>query len=247
VSILQILMPMGGLGRRFRDVGVNTPKPLIPVLGVPMFKRALASFDAYEGKKTLIVVVREDADREFDLAKLVTEAQPSATVVMLDHDTRGAVETCMAAEDVLDPDLPLVIMDCDIAFSSPSYFQAIEEAVSGGGMDGLLLTFNSTDPRYSFAELDETGRVIRTAEKEPISANALMGAYFFTRAATFLRGAKALMDRQISEQMKEYYVSLVFNELIESGLAVGSASGDLYSFGTPEELARFEAGDKSFT
>jgi NDP-sugar pyrophosphorylase family protein len=238
-------MPMGGLGRRFRDAGVDTPKPLIPVLGVPMFKRALASFDTYEGEKRLIVVVREDSDRDFELAGLVKQAQPSANVVMLDHDTRGAVETCLAAEAALDPDLPLVIMDCDIAFSSPAYFEAIDKAVAGGGVDGLLLTFSSSDPRYSFAELDGTGRVIRTAEKEPISSNALMGAYFFTRAETFLGGAKTLMHKQISEQMKEYYVSLVFNELIASGLAVRSASGELSSFGTPEELARFEA--KSIT
>lgn len=207
-----------------------------------MFKRALASFDAYDGEKRLIVVVREDSAREFDLANLVREAQPSASVVMLDHDTRGAVETCLAAEDVLDPDLPLVVMDCDIAFSSPAYFDAIGRAVAEGDADGLLLTFNSTDPRYSFAELDPTGRVIRTAEKQPISSNALMGAYFFTRAEAFLRGARALMEKQISDEMKEYYVSLVFNELIESGQVVRSAAGELYSFGTPEELARFEAG-----
>jgi dTDP-glucose pyrophosphorylase len=242
MAVLQILMPMGGLGRRFRDAGVMTPKPLIPVLGEPMFKRALASFDSYRGDKRLIVVVREDSEKEHNLAALVKQAQPAATVVMLDHDTRGAVETCLAAEHVLDPKLPLVIMDCDIAFSSPAYFEAIDAAVAGGGVDGLLLTFQSTDPRYSFAEIGETGRVLRTAEKQPISPNALMGAYFFTRAETFLTAARALMQKQISERMKEYYVSLVFNELIETGHLVHSATGRMYSFGTPEELAGFEAG-----
>lgn len=241
---LQILMPMGGLGQRFRNAGISTPKPLIPVLGMPMFKRALASFDSYDGEKRITVIIREDNARDFNLANLVREAQPSASVVILDHDTRGAVETCLAAEDALDPDLPLVIMDCDIAFSSREYFTAITAAISEGDVDGLLLTFTSTDPRYSFAEVDQSGRVVRTAEKDPISSNALMGAYFFTRAESFLKAAKALMGEPLSAQMREYYVSLVFNEIIESGKVVRSVSGDLYSFGTPEELSRFEGSHR---
>ncbi|HEX2149551.1 MAG TPA: glycosyltransferase family 2 protein [Actinomycetota bacterium] len=238
---LQILLPMGGLGRRFRDVGVSTPKPLIPVLGVPMFKRALASFDRFEGEKTHIVVVREDDDKEFGLAKMVKEVDPGARIVVLDHNTLGAVETCLAARDELDPSLPVVVMDCDIAFESPDYFRAIQDATTTGALDGLLLSFTSTDPRYSFAEVGEDGLVVRTAEKQPISTHALMGAYFFTRADVFLEAADALMAKQISARMPEYYVSLLFNELIQSGKRVGLVTGRLDSFGTPEELARYEA------
>ena len=119
MATLQVLMPMGGLGTRFRKVGITTPKPLIEVGGVPMFQRALASFAPWTGEKTVTVVVREDNDREFDLARQVVAAEPSADIVLLDHDTRGAVETCLEARDRLDPDQPLVIMDCDIAFDSP--------------------------------------------------------------------------------------------------------------------------------
>ena len=49
MTTLQVLMPMGGLGQRFRDVGVFTPKPLIEVGGIPMFKRALRSLAARAG------------------------------------------------------------------------------------------------------------------------------------------------------------------------------------------------------
>lgn len=237
---LQILMPMGGLGRRFRDVGISTPKPLIPVLGVPMFKRALASFDPFDGHKRHIVVVRADDNAEFGLAGKVTEVDPGARIVLLEHDTRGAVETCLLARDQLDPELALVIMDCDIAFYSPHYFDAITQSLGEGGVDGLLLSFDSKDPRYSFAEVDASGMVVRTAEKKAISSHALMGAYFFTRAEVFLTAAEALMERQISSAMPEYYVSLVYNELIASGKKVGLVSGHFDCFGTPEELKEFE-------
>jgi NDP-sugar pyrophosphorylase family protein len=239
VSALQILMPMGGLGQRFRKVGVTTPKPLIDVAGMPMFMRALASFDPYPGDKRLIVVVREDNDREHRLGDRVREAHPDAEIVLLREDTRGAVETALAAEDLLDPDAPLVLMDCDIAFESAEYFEAIRQAAAAGTPEGILLSFRSSDPRYSFAEVDEHGLVVRTAEKRVISENALMGAYFFTAAGTFLEAGEQLMRRQVSAEMPEYFVSLVFNELVESGKRVGLASGDFYCFGTPEELDYF--------
>jgi hypothetical protein len=83
------------------------------------------------------------------------------------------------------------------------------------------------------------GLVVRTAEKKPISHDALMGVYTFTTARVFLDAADRLMERQIGAAMPEYYVSLVFNELIDAGRRVGLVRGDFYCFGTPEELAGF--------
>ncbi len=161
--------------------------------------------------------------------------------MLLEQNTRGAVETCLQARDHLDPDQPLVIMDCDIAFESPDWFGALERATVERDVDALLLSFRSTEPRYSFAEVGEDGLVRRTAEKQAISSDALMGVYSFTRASVFLDAADRLMERQIGAAMPEYYVSLVYNLLVDAGLRVGLVRGDLYCFGTPEELAAYQA------
>ena len=45
---IQLLMPMGGLGTRFADTGVMTPKPLIPLTidnGEVMVLKAVSSFE----------------------------------------------------------------------------------------------------------------------------------------------------------------------------------------------------------
>jgi NDP-sugar pyrophosphorylase family protein len=236
---LQILMPMGGLGQRFRDAGINTPKPLIDVNGVPMFRKALAAYDSYEGEKRHIFVIRKDTDDEYGLARQILEILPDAKIKALDHNTRGAVETCLVAEEFIDPNLPLVIMDCDISFEAGNYFELIKEAVDDNAYDGLLLSFESSDPRYSFAEADENNIVTRTAEKVAISNNALMGAYFFTKASSFLDSAHELVSRDISADMKEYYVSLIYNILIGQRRKIGLAKGVFYCFGTPEELQQY--------
>ncbi|NTU72765.1 NTP transferase domain-containing protein [Candidatus Roizmanbacteria bacterium] len=236
MSKLQILLPMGGLGQRFRDAGYLTPKPLIDVNGRPMFRKALSSYDAYPGEKSYIFIIRKDTDDEYGLSEQIKNTLPEAQIKVLDHNTRGSVETCLIAEDIIDPTQPLVIMDCDIAFISKAYFAAINQAISDGRYDGLLLSFRSTDPRYSFAEIDEDNIVIRTAEKNPISNHALMGAYFFTKASYFIEAAHSLLSVPLSETMKEYYVSLIYNLIINQKKRIGLIEGIFYCFGTPEEL-----------
>lgn len=239
MKTLQILMPMGGLGQRFRDQGYDTPKPLIDVEGVAMFQKALGAYDDYSGDKEYFFVVRKDTDDEYGLASQIRSLIPNTKIKILDHNTGGAVETCLVAEDFIDPELPLVIMDCDITFDAPNYFEMMTSAVENDVYDGLLLSFDSSDPRYSFAEVDDQGMVVRTAEKVAISTNALMGAYFFTKASTFLDAAHELVNRQLGEEMKEYYVSLIYNILIDSNRRIGLAKGSFTSFGTPEELQQY--------
>lgn len=233
---LQILMPMGGLGQRFRDAGINIPKPLIEVDGVHMFQKALSSYDSYLGEKEYIFVIRKDTNDEYDLAKKITSLIPNAKIKILDHNTHGAVETCLIAKDFIDPNLPLVIMDCDISFDAGNYFNLIEESIKNNSYDGLLLSFNSKDPRYSYAEINDNDIVTRTAEKVAISNNALMGAYFFTKANNFLNASEELMSSPISESMKEYFVSIIYNIMIKNDKKIGLAKGKFYCYGTPEEL-----------
>jgi len=239
MKALQILMPMGGLGKRFQDAGIDTPKPLIDVNGKPMFQRALSAYDSYQGEKIYIFVIRKDINDKYNLGNQIKDILPNAKIKILDHNTRGAVETCLIAEDFINPDLPLVIMDCDISFDAGNYFKMIEKSIKESCFDGLLLSFDSNDPRYSFAEINDDGIVIRTAEKVAISNNALMGAYFFTKASNFLDAAHQLLGNEISESMKEYYVSLIYNILIENSKKIGLAKGTFYCFGTPEELRAY--------
>ena len=46
---------------------------------------------------------------------------------MLDHDTRGAVESCLIARALIDPNLPIVVMDCDLHFQSKAYDEALAQ------------------------------------------------------------------------------------------------------------------------
>jgi len=239
VKELQILMPMGGLGQRFRDQGYETPKPLIQVEGQAMFLKALESFEGLDVPKSYIFVIRADQDREYNLAKKISSLLPGAKVNILDHNTQGAVETCLMAEKDIKPDHPIIIMDCDFRFSSKEYNNKVISAIKDGEPDGILLCFPSDNPRYSYARLKDQ-YVVETAEKKVISSNAIAGAYYFNKASFFLDAAHKLLKMPTSENMKEYYLSLIYNILIEQDKSIKIARiDDFNSFGTPEELETF--------
>ena len=236
----QVLMPIGGLGSRFAKEGYTTPKPLIEVDGKAMFMKALDSFNGLSDVDH-IFVIRKDQDDQYDLANQIRERLPAAKIAVMDHDTRGAVESAMIAEDLIDENIPITIADCDIYFESKEYFDKIVQNQATGSIDGMLLTFESTDPRYSFVELDENSKAIRTAEKVAISNHALLGGYFFKTGKLFKDLAHEFIDGGLGD-LKEFYVSQLFNILIAQGGAVEIATIDvMHIFGTPEELNAYLA------
>lgn len=232
---ITILMPMGGLGQRFVDAGYSTPKPMIDVEGKPMFIRALESFPSSWNTKH-VFVLREDQEEAYGLSSLIQDACPGAQVAVLDHNTRGAVETCLVAKELVSSDLPVIIADCDTRFRSKAYVDEIESQV----FDGVLAGFDSTDARYSYAEVVELNRVVRTAEKVPISTHALLGGYYFRSGELLFDLASRFVSEGLKDGLKEFYVSHLYNLLLQDGGCVGFAETDHFDiWGTPEELSQY--------
>lgn len=238
---LHIVMPMAGRGSRFANAGFTTPKPLIEVDGQPMFLRALSSFDPIDAPKAYTIVIRKEHDVQYGLAKQLQQKLPQANIVMTDETPVGATRDALRSESHLKPDEGLVIMDCDFWFTSAAYQRMVEKSLENKlDIDAGLLTFESSDPRYSFVETDEQGYAVRTAEKQAISNRAIWGAYYFSRSSVFVNSAHNLLKRPLTEAMKEYYISPIYNIILEGGGKVLAAAVDKFgSFGTPEELEKY--------
>lgn len=240
----QVLMPMGGLGSRFTKAGYTTPKALIEVDGKPMFKRALDSFQGIPDIQHIFVIRKEHVEA-YDLENQILQQIPDAKIAILDHDTDGAVETCMIAKDLIDDDLPISVADCDIFFQSKTYFDKVAQVEATGKPDGMLLTFTADDPRYSYVELDDAGKAVRTAEKIVISEHAILGGYFFRSGSLFKSLSTEFLEGGLPENLKEYFMSHLFNLLLEQKGDIEIADIDvMHIFGTPEELDAYLALSK---
>ena len=239
---LHIIMPMAGEGRRFVQEGWKIPKPLIELNGKPLFMRAINSVHIDNALIKYSFIVRKEHIDKYDIDEKIKIFLPQANIFYVDKTTRGAVETCLVAEEAISKEDSILVMDCDLEFRSVGFLQNIKkilnqpiQKVNGGE----LVSFESTDPRFSYAEVDENNVVIRTAEKDVISNHALCGAYFFSSANSFIRAAHKLLDEPVFSK-PEYYVSLLYNYLLANGETVKlETMEEYYSYGTPEELKRY--------
>lgn len=232
---------MAGEGRRFKDKGYEVPKPLIELEGVPLFKRAIDSLKNLTLPVRYSFIVRQEHIDRFHIDEVILGYFPEAFIFPVEFTTRGAVETCMRADSILQLGEPVLVLDCDLEFSCPDFerfitaeFAIPEEQRMGGG----VVSFFSQNPRYSYAQTNERGNVIRTAEKEVISGHALAGAYYFSSVGLFRAAARDLLAMQ-NIGKSEYYLSLLYNRILKRGAIVRLFNLVSYvSNGTPEELMR---------
>ena len=77
---LHIIMPMAGEGSRFLKEGWTTPKPLITLDGVPLFKRAIGSV-AIEGlNMKYSFIVRQEHIDNYAIDRSIREILPEANI-----------------------------------------------------------------------------------------------------------------------------------------------------------------------
>lgn len=239
---LHIIMPMAGEGSRFLKEGWTTPKPLIELKGQPLFKHAISSVTDEDIQMKYSFIVRQEHIDKYQIDKGIKSFLPEANVFSVLKTTRGAVETCLIAESAIADDDAVIVMDCDLEFRSKKFIEIIKQILNTPieeAEGGALVSFESKEPRYSYAEVGEDSYVVRTAEKEVISTHALCGAYFFSSGKRFKQIAHQLLDEPVFTK-PEYYVSLLFNYLLKDGEKVQLAPmEEYYSYGTPEELSRY--------
>lgn len=239
---LHIIMPMAGEGSRFTNAGWTTPKPLILLHGQPLFKHAVSSVVSEGIDMKYSFIVRHEHIEKYHIDEGIHSFLPEANIFYVMQTTRGAVETCLIAESAIADDDAVIVMDCDLEFRSVRFLEIIKEILKQDvnmAEGGALVSFESVLPRYSYAAVNEEGFVTRTAEKDVISNHALCGAYFFSTGRRFKQIAHQLLDEPEFKK-PEYYVSLLYNYMLQQGEKVRIAPmEEYYSYGTPEELGRY--------
>ncbi len=235
---INLIMPMGGAGTRFANLGYECPKPLIEINKRHFFEYAADSVRKYCDVESITFVVLKDHVERFGIDKAIKEYAPDAVIIELDHVLNGAVLTSMRGAAAIENDLPLIFCDCDLMFRSESLYAYADSSSDNGKyrnneLDGWLVTFSNSDGRFSYVKTDENGYVIETAEKKVISSRAVCGAYGFANRDLFIRYAEKYMDNC---PYNEYFMSGIYNIMIEDGKKIGEFPTDHFlSFGTPEE------------
>jgi HAD superfamily hydrolase (TIGR01509 family) len=231
---MNIVIPMAGAGSRFRDAGYTFPKPLIEVRGKPMIQVVVENINI---DANYIFIVQKNEREKYNLDTLLNLIAPNCTIVEVDGITEGAACTALLSKEFINNDNPLFFANSDqfVEWSSSEFLYNMQES----DVDGGIVSFRSTHPKWSFAKVDENGFVIEVAEKNPISDIATVGFYYWKHGSDFVRYAEEMIQKNIRVN-NEFYVCPVFNQAIEDSKKIKTFDIDnMWGLGTPEDLNYF--------
>lgn len=229
---LTVLIPMAGAGSAFSKAGFNLPKPMIPVLGVPMIQRVIENLNI---DAQYVFIVQDDQPA---LVSLLGSLVPGCKIVYLSGVTEGAACSALVAAEEIDPNRHLLIANCDqlIEWDSADFlYRMIMQEATGG-----IVTFEATDKKWSYAKVNDEGVVQYVAEKNPISPWATAGIYYWWRAGEFFRCARNMIskDKRVNN---EFYICPVYNELMpQHSKVLHYPVKKVHGLGNPSDLKTYE-------
>jgi HAD superfamily hydrolase (TIGR01509 family) len=228
---MNVLIPMAGAGSRFQQAGYTFPKPLIDVNGKPMIQVVVDNLNI---EATFVFVVQKEHREKYNLDTLLNLITPNCKIVEVDGITEGAACTTLLAKEFIDNDNPLIMANSDqfVEWDSNEFmYKMIEQKVDGG-----ILSFTATHPKWSFAKIDEAGFVTEVAEKNPISDVATVGVYYWAKGSDYVKYAEQMIEKNVRVN-NEFYVCPVFNEAIGDGKKIKTFNIEkMWGLGTPEDL-----------
>ena len=240
--MINIVIPMAGYGSRFSEAGYKLPKPLIPVGNTAMIELVANNLTPDSDHRFIFICLKEHTEIYPQLTPLLQRIAPHCEIITIPAVTEGAACTVMLAHDFIANNDELVIANSD-QLVDLDINDFINYCVKSKD-DGVIMTFDSSDPKWSYCRLNSTRHVLEVAEKKVISRHATVGIYFFRQGIKFTNAASKMIDDG-ARQNNEFYVAPCYNYLIHEGAKIGVFNiGDdglvMHGLGTPADLRAFE-------
>lgn len=240
--MLNIVIPLGAQSIYFESSDHPFPKPLVEIDGKPMIQHVIDNLSTIREEKRFIFILRADDCTKYHLDSTVRLlAGEDSVIIRLFKATKGAACSVMLAIDHIGNEAPLLVVNGDQIFDED--LNAHLAAWRALGADAGCLTFDSVHPRWSYVRLEGRDDIVETAEKHPISRNAIAGFYYFARGADFIEAARRSIRKDASVD-GAYYVAPVLNELILMNRRVKALrleEGGYHTFYTPRKIEEYEA------
>lgn len=233
---MYLLIPLGGLGERFKNLGYNRPKSLVNVFGKEIIFWLLDNLNLNNISEIIIPYNKEL--KQYNFEELVKKKYPKYNFkfIPLEKNTNGAIETILYGLNNCNlEDKPILLLDgdnfytCDIIniWDGKNYIFVFEDY--------------SPEPIYSYVETKENNKIIRIIEKTKISNLACTGAYGFNSVNSLKEYCEYIMKNNIRIK-GEFYTSLVVDEMIKNDINFYSKIINIKNYiclGTPLQVRLF--------
>ena len=230
-----LLVPLGGLGTRFKSKGYGMPKPLINVMGKPIIYWLLDNLDLTDISH-IIIPYNFELTR-YRLEDRLRTSYPDIKFIFkcLTESTGGAGESILLALQSLDikEDMPILCVDGDSFYTT--------NIIKQWQGDDSVFVFSdcSEEPIYSYVS-QERGIIMNIVEKDKISNLACTGAYGFGSWMRLMDGCKHVVDGNIRQKGEFYTSTIIKHMLTTNNFTVKTIDVSSYiCLGTPMHLRIF--------
>ena len=248
---MHIIIPMSGIGKRFVEAGYRIPKPLIAVDEKPIIEHICNLFPD-ESKFTFICNSKHLA--ETNMRQVLQNIKSQSNIVEIQNHKKGPVYAVSLVKDLIEDDEEVIVNYCD--FGTYWNYQDFLNHTRNRNADAAIPAYKGFHPHmlgntnYAFIR-EKKQWMLEIKEKEPFTNNrmdeyASNGTYYFKKGAYVKKYFQELIDKNINLE-GEYYVSLIYNLLVEDGLKVSIYNiQHMLQWGAPQDLEEYNNWSKYF-
>ncbi len=236
---------MSGSGKRFADAGYENIKPLIVVDGKPIISYVV---DMFPGETNFVFICNKEHLDNLPLRSVLENLVPSARIIPIEPHKKGPVYAVSQCFDEIDDDDEIVVNYCDF-YSDWDYADFLSDTHARKA-EGCVPSYRGFHPHmlgtdnYAFIK-DEDRWLKAIQEKKPFSNDRMAeyasnGTYYFRHGRHVKKYFRELMEKDIQVN-GEFYVSMVYNLLVEDGLPVSVYEvPHMLQWGTPKDLEEYQ-------
>jgi capsule biosynthesis phosphatase len=230
-----VLIPLGGIGERFKKNDYKKPKALIKLFGKPILYYLLDNLKLSDVEFVCIPYNKEYSYYNFQDQLSKDYPRIKFKFLKLTDNTEGAAETINLALKTFEcDDKPVLCLDGDNFYTL--------DVINLWNGENKIITFEHLNGNaiYSYLKIEDN-KVKGIIEKDKISNYACTGAYGFSSYKTLLKYTQYVLDNNI-KQKGEYYTSNVISEMINDGNEFYYSVIDIKKYhclGTPIQLKLF--------
>jgi dTDP-glucose pyrophosphorylase len=250
---MKIVIPMSGLGERFKKAGYSLPKALIPMEGKPMLQHVVEMFP---GENEFIFICNEVhlKAREYRMQETLKSLGVCGEILAIPQHKLGPVFAISQVFDRIHDDEQVIVNYCDFTcyWDFADFCSFVEETQS----DACLPCYRGFHPHMlgttNYAFLREQGLwATDIQEKKPFTNDRMRE---FASSGTFYFATGKLLKHYFQQCMTkdlmvngEFYVSMAMKPMMDDGLRVSIYELEHFmQWGTPEDVVEYNEWSSIF-
>ena len=198
------------------DADARYPVSMTEFNGKPLVQWIIEDLLTLPDNK-IVIVVNQDEISRYHIDRTLKLIDSRITVVGVERNLGGAACSALLGLQHLDQDDEVIIINGNEKLTE-NHLLLIKQ-IHEKQTKAAIVSFESIHPRYSYAKVDRNDNVIEISEKDPISRNALVGFFWFSKVALIENAIKRMILKDASIN-GIFYLSPSINEIILDGIKV---------------------------